>query len=174
MIHLPPISLLDSARLKIDLTDIEDSPDTPDGGWAVWQGPGNTLVRVGFDRLPTVPAVGEGGQSFRFWVRKSAAGGNNCIWDMQLWEAGKKLAHIGAGMVTSEVGEMVEVQWDGVRLKGGGLAVEVQLEQLGGGLGPDGRGLEIGAVDWVATSAPNAEVYVEIARAIELEVKVGD
>jgi hypothetical protein len=69
--NLAPNTLLVQTNLTGSVTDIDESPDSPDANWLTASGA--STLRCGFP-TPTLPPLGLG-QQIRAWVRKSAVGG---------------------------------------------------------------------------------------------------
>lgn len=146
----PPDAVLDSANYTtLNLVDVDEDPDSPDGSWGAWDGNGNTSARFSFATPTGPPTVGADLQEFRVQIRKSAAGGATTTWSLQLWENGSQVAVLNTGTTTSTTGEVVSGTWNANQLAtSDGSLVECRLEQTGGGTGGGRKGVEVGAVEW--------------------------
>jgi hypothetical protein len=162
---LAPDAILVQTLLDGAVTDIDESVDSPDGNWCVYNSASsnNTDLRVSFPSPTGDPNTGADLQAFRAWVRKTASGGNSALYSLELWENGSEVAVLATGEVTSTSGEEISGTWNAASLStADGSAVECRVSQTSGGSsGPGGnrRRIETGAVEWVAdytaSSPPN-------------------
>lgn len=171
---LPPDGVLDSTNYStLNLADIDEDPDSPDGAWGANDGNGDTICRVSFDTPSNTPTTGADLQEFRVLIRKDSSGGNNTDWSLQLWENGVQLSVLATGTTTSTSGEVVNGTWDASSLgTADGSLVECRLEQTGGGTGNPGnrRFIEVGAVEWNATIDVASQTLTPSPVAIPLAV----
>lgn len=150
---IAPNGIADSTNYTtLNLADIDEDPDSPDGAWGTWDGNGDTICGVNF---PTPSANPSGSaQEFRVLIRKSASGGNDTTWALQLREGGIQVgSNLATGTTTSTTGEVVSGTWNAASLgTADGSAVQCYLVQTGGGGGAPAsrRGVEVGAVEWNA------------------------
>lgn len=152
----PPDGVLDSTNYStLNLGDIDEDPDSPDGAWGTWDGDGNTSCRVSFPTPTGPPTTGTNLQEFRVLVRASAA--RTLGWSLELWENGSQVSVLGTGTTSSTTGEVLARAWDAVSLgTADGSLVECRLVQTSGGSGGGAAGIEVGAVEWNVTYSPNA------------------
>lgn len=156
--RMPPVAVQTSINYSsITLADVVDDPDDPDGTWGAWDGQGDTQVRVRFGN-PVHPLVnGVDLQEFRCLIRKvPTADGNATSWRLQLWQSGTFIADLATGTTVSTEGEVVSGRWNASMLTTG--SIQFGLVQSNGGVDPGARGIELGAVVWVAaTTGPPVE-----------------
>lgn len=148
----PPNGIFDSTNYTtLNLADIDEDPDSPDGNWGSWDGNGNTICGVDFPTPTGDPNVGADLQEFRVQIRKTSSGGNNADWSLELWENGSQVAVLATGTTTSTTGEVVWATWNALLLgTADGSLVQCKLVQTAGATGQAGnrRGVEVGAVEW--------------------------
>lgn len=150
-----PDAVLDSSNYTtLNLADIDEDPDSPDGAWGTWDGNGDTICRVSFPTPSGNPTTGAGLQEFRVLIRKTASGGFDTPWSLELWENGVLVSVLATGTTTSLTGEVVSGTWNATSLgTADGSLVECYLAQTSGGAGTPAsrRGVEVGAVEWNVT-----------------------
>jgi hypothetical protein len=151
----PPDAVLDSTNYStLNVGDIDEDPDSPDGSWGTWDGNGNTICRTSFGTPTGNPTAGADLQEFRVRIRKTASGGNDPGWSLQLYENGVLDSTLATGTLTDshlDPGTVVSGTWDASSLgTADGSLVECRLEQTDGGSGSPGsrRGIEVGALEW--------------------------
>jgi len=169
--RLAPDAVLNSGNYTtLNLGDIDEDPDSPDGTFGTWDGNGNTDARVSFGTPATSPTTGAGLQEFRVQIRKSSSGGNSATWSLELWENGVIVGSaLATGTVTSTTGVVVSGTWNASSLgTSDGSLVECALIQTGGATGTPGnrRAVEVGAFEWNATvDASSTNVAMPVASA---------
>jgi hypothetical protein len=150
-----PNEILSINNLTGSVTNIQDDPDSPDGNWITTLGQNsNVNIRIGFEdtEFRVTPNTT---QEFKFYVRKSASGGNTVTYNVRLLENGTLRAT--SETYTISATETRSFTWNSNLLTSSsfGQNVEFELVQLTGGTG-DRRHVEIGAVEWNANTVfPN-------------------
>lgn len=122
-----------------------------DGTWLTSSG-SNGELRVSFPS-PSGPLTdGANLQTFRFYVRKNAAGGGDpAITSVELYENGvlRQTLVSSKSTITSATGEVFTDPWDASNLVGDGSGVEVRVVFTKGGGGPNERNVELDSVSWI-------------------------
>lgn len=161
--RLAPDGIVSSLNYStINLTDINEDPDSDDGDWGIWDGNGNTVVLCSFPTPSDDLTTGANVQGFRCLLRKNESGGNDAVWNLQLYQNNVLVSTVANGTTTSTSGEVVEGLWDATTLTDiSGVDVEVRLQQFSGatGLTANRRAVEIGAFEWNAV-VPDAGAVV--------------
>ncbi len=150
----PDAVLVSTNYTTLNLTDIDEDPDSPDGVFGTWDTNGNTICSVSFGTPSQAPTTGVDLQGFRVQIRKDASGGNDAVWALALFENGSQVgSDLATGTTTSTSGEVVEGLWDAVDLgTADGSLVECRLTQTAGATGQaaNRRAVEVGAAEWNA------------------------
>lgn len=143
-----------------NIADIDDDPDSPDGNWMTWDGNGNTDLRCGFDTPTGNPTGGADVQEFRILVRKTSSGGNDPVYDVELWDNAAGVPVLAQTLVTGatltdsdlDPGTVISHTFDHDNVAAiDGSDCELRVVQTSGGTGNPGsrRGLEVGAAEWI-------------------------
>ena len=150
----PPDAVLNSANYStLNIGDIDEDPDSPDGVFGTWDGNGNTDARVSFPTPSGNPAVGADLQEFRVQIR-DGGGVNNADWSLQLWENGVLDSVLATGSNPGTGGTVVAGTWNASSLgTADGSVVECALIQTAGAAGSPGNRneIEVGAFEWNVT-----------------------
>lgn len=174
-----PDAVLDSTNYTtLNIGDIDEDPDSPDGAWGTWDGNGDTICRVSFPTPTGNPTTGAGLQEFRVLIRETG-GTNSATWSLELWENGAQVSVLATGADPGTGGTVVNGTWDASSLgTADGSLVECALVQTAGGSGnPSVRnGIEVGAVEWNvtydATSTFNESITVAASGQVSPAVAV--
>lgn len=150
---LAPDVLITQTNLTGAVTDIDESPDSPDGVWLNEVDDAlDTICHVSFGTPTGNPTTGAGLQSFRIYCRRSTTtGGNDPDLDIALYENGTLVSTLQTGVaITSLTGQLVTATWDASLLgTTDGSLVELYLIGNRSGGGPSARRtVEFDAVEW--------------------------
>lgn len=134
---------------------LDESPDSPAGDWATWDGSGDVVLVAEFPTPTNTPGTGAGLQKFRIYMRKNSGSGSNQV-DIEIhaWENGtgnRELAYTATNYTST--GAIIEATWDATNLvTASGANVGCNIVQTNGGTGgPSARaGIDIDCVEWVA------------------------
>ena len=163
----PPDAVLNLGNYStLDLADIVEDPDSPDGAFGTWDGNGNTDARVSFATPTGNPTVGAALQEFKVWARTDqGSGSNNVDYSFEVWEFGVQRVVLATGTLTAgDTGTLITGTWNAsVLSSANGSAVECALIQTSGGSGNPSmrRGLEIGAVEWNVTFDDDPSAFLK-------------
>lgn len=145
----PDGSVFTLTNLSGAYTDVDESPDSPDGLWLTAPGSNNaTAVRASFG-TPTVAPTGT--QTFRAWVRKTNHSTNPTA-VVELYETGGALLAtvVASTTITSLTGQMLSGTFAASLLAtSNGSAVEMRIAGTVGGGNPNNRAsVEVGTMQW--------------------------
>ncbi len=145
-----PDAYVTQTNLDGTITDIQDDPDSPDANWADAIDEGaNVVAHVSFPTPSGDPTQGAGLQEFKIWVRKVATGGGTPTVTISLYENGAPISSGATQDVTNLTGALYTYTWDASSLSNAdGSGVELYIDGLKVGGGPNARSIDVGAVEW--------------------------
>jgi hypothetical protein len=163
--RLAPTALLASTNTSGAVTDVDESPRSPDGLWITpttlgteWQ------ARFSFGTPAATPRVGSNRQTFVVWAKR-VNGDVTFEWPLltaHLYESGVFKADLGCRVVSSATGQILVFRWDASLLStASGADVEVLLKASGRSpaSGTSSVGIHLGALAWDSEKASPAPAF---------------
>lgn len=149
--RLAPDELLDQTGLTGAVTDIDDDPDAPDASWLTTAVNTNTVCRVSFPTPASTLTTGPGLQEFRVQVRKTAETTDpTCV--VELYEAGVLVSTVVASTtISSTTGVVLSGTWNATGRTAASIECRV-VGTVGSGSAANRASVEVGAVEWNATT----------------------